>query len=145
MKKTLTLRNQIEDVSLLPDFVDEICEELGLGADKSFNLNLVLEEAVTNVASYAFPQGEKHEFHLYASSDENQLVFMLEDDGKPFDPTTVADVDTTLSAEERQIGGLGIFLIRQIMTDVNYAYVDGKNQLTMTLSLSEETEQQVLQ
>lgn len=134
MEKVLTLRNKIEDVALLPAFVDEICEELELAADKSFNLNLVLEEAVTNVVSYAFPPEEEHEFHLYATSDGNQLTFKLEDDGVPFDPTTVSDVDTTLSAEERQIGGLGIFLIRQIMTDVSYAYVDGKNQLTMTLN-----------
>ena len=138
MEKTLTLRNKIEDVALLPEFVDAVCEELGLGPDKSFNLNLVLEEAVTNVVSYAFPEGEEHEFHVYASSDGQQLIFRIEDDGVPFDPTTVADVDTTLSAEERQIGGLGIFLIRQIMTDVSYAYTEGKNQLTMMLALTQQ-------
>ena len=136
MDKTLTLRNKIEDVGLLPTFVEEICQELELASDKAFNLNLALEEAVTNIVSYAFPQGEEHEFMLHASSDGQRLVFRLEDDGVPFDPTAVADADTTLSAEERPIGGLGIFLIRQIMTDVRYAYADGRNQLTMTLELN---------
>lgn len=135
MEKVLTLRNKVEDVALIPPFLDAICNELGIGPDMSFNLNLVLEEAVTNVTSYAFPQDEEHEFCLYATSNGKQLVFRLEDDGVPFDPTEVADADVTLTAEERQIGGLGIFLIKQIMTQVSYAYVDGKNQLTMMIEI----------
>lgn len=135
MERKLTLKNSIEQVALLPEFVEGICDELGLGPDKAFNLNLVLEEAVTNVASYAFPEGEEHEFTLYAESDGGLLTFTVEDDGVPFDPTAVEDVDTSLTAEERQIGGLGIFLIRQIMTEVNYSYAEGKNHLVMTLKL----------
>lgn len=136
MEKILKLKNDIAQVEQLPGFVDDICDELALGPDKAFNLNLVLEEAVTNVIMYAFPQGEEHEFRVLATSNGKALSLVVQDDGAPFDPTTVAEVDTTLSAEERPIGGLGIFLIRQIMSDVSYVYADGMNQLTMTLNLS---------
>lgn len=137
MEKTLTLKNNIAEVALLPEFIEGICETLGLAADRAFNLNLALEEAVTNVISYAFPDGGEHSFALHAQSDGSVLTFTLEDDGVPFDPTEAPDVDTTLSAEERQIGGLGIFLIRQIMSSVSYEYADGKNRLTMTLQINE--------
>lgn len=136
MDKRLTLKNEIAELARLPQFVEEICEELGLGADKVFNLNLVLEEALTNVVMYAYPEGEIHDIHVSAHSDSSQLQFVIEDTGKPFDPTEVPDADTTLSAEEREIGGLGIFLIRQIMTDVEYQRVDDKNVLTLTLTLA---------
>ena len=63
---------------------------------------------------------------------ETVLTFKLCDQGTPFDPTQTEDVDTTLSAQEREIGGLGIFLVRQLMDDVSYQYVNGSNVLTMT-------------
>ena len=62
---------------------------------------------------------------------DNNLTFVLTDYGKEFDPTKVPDADVTLSAEEREIGGLGIFLIRQIMDTVEYQRMDGKNVLIM--------------
>ena len=70
-----------------------------------------------------------------AQSCDNNLVFVLTDSGTEFDPTKVPDADITLSAEEREIGGLGIFLIRQIMNTVEYQRIDGKNVLTMRKQL----------
>jgi anti-sigma regulatory factor (Ser/Thr protein kinase) len=80
---------------------------------------------------YAYPQGEEHEFQLDVHVLENRLIFKIIDSGKEFDPTLQPDADVTLSLEERPIGGLGIFLIRQIMQTVDYRRVDGKNILTM--------------
>ena len=96
-----------------------------------FNLNLVLEEAVSNVILYAYPQGEQQEIVLTAQTSDKSLIFVLTDSGKEFDPTQVPDTDVTLSAEEREIGGLGIFLIRQIMDKVDYQRREGKNVLTL--------------
>lgn len=133
MDKTLTLENNLEQVEVLATFVEELCEELGVGPALVFNLNLALEEAVTNVIMYAFPQEELHTFTLRARKEGAVLSFELQDGGAPFDPTTEApETDTTLSAEERPIGGLGIFLIRQIMDTVSYRREDGCNILTMT-------------
>lgn len=118
-------------MALLSPFVEEICEELGLGPELLFNLNLVLEEAVTNVVMYAYPEGEVHQIWLSAEEHNGCLVFTLQDEGAEFDPTAVPEADVTLSAEEREIGGLGIFLIRQIMNEVSYRRIDGRNVLTM--------------
>jgi anti-sigma regulatory factor (Ser/Thr protein kinase) len=99
--------------------------------EDTFNIHLAVEEAVTNVIMYAYPQGEEHEFLLDVHVLENRLIFKIIDSGKEFDPTLQPDADVTLSLEERPIGGLGIFLIRQIMQTVDYRRVDGKNILTM--------------
>lgn len=132
MEKQLTLVNKIEQIPQLAEFVEQICEELGLDVAMNFNLNLVLEEAVTNVIMYAFPQGEEHTFTLKAWTEGNKLVFELRDQGKPFNPIESApEVDTTLSADEREIGGLGIFLIQKIMDEVSYQYEGQSNILTM--------------
>lgn len=132
MEKNLILENKIDEISNLAVFVEEICEELGLGMELVFNLNLVLEEAVTNVIMYAYPQDEPHTLEVKAWTENNELLFAIIDSGMEFDPTQAPDADVTLSAEEREIGGLGIFLIRQIMERVEYKRSDdGKNILTM--------------
>ncbi len=131
MEKVLILRNEIEEISKLPLFIEELGDELGLSPELIFNLNLVLEEAVSNVVLYAYPKEEHEIITLTAKKIENQLIFILTDSGKEFDPTQIPDADITLSAEERSIGGLGIFLIRQIMNNVEYQRIDGKNVLTL--------------
>lgn len=131
MEKKLVIENKIEQLALLPGFVEELCEELGLGMELVFNLNLVLEEAMTNVVMYAYPEGESHQIWLTVSEHEGVLSAVLEDEGTPFDPTQVPDADVSLSAEERQIGGLGIFLMRQIMDEVSYEYAGNRNRLLM--------------
>jgi len=131
MEKTLVLQNEIPEISKLALFIDELGEELGLSPELVFNLNLVLEEAVSNVILYAYPKGEHENISLTAKKTENQLLFVLTDTGKEFDPTLMPDADVNLAAEDRQIGGLGIFLIRQIMNQVEYQRIDGRNVLTL--------------
>ena len=106
-----------------------------LTPELNFNLNLVLEEAVSNVILYAYGKEEQKDISLVAYSSDDNLVFVLTDSGTEFDPTKVPDADITLSAEEREIGGLGIFLIRQIMNTVEYQRIDGKNVLKMRKQL----------
>ena len=133
MLRELTLHNDVKQIELLTKFIEVLCEELGLDAMLTFNLNLVLEEAVTNVIMYAYPQDEDHTMTLktWTEQSDNIIVFELKDQGKPFNPIEEApEVDTTLSADERQIGGLGIFLINKIMDDVTYRYEEGSNILT---------------
>lgn len=134
MQREITLHNDVKQIELLTNFIEVLCEELGLDAMLTFNLNLVLEEAVTNVIMYAYPQNEDHTMTLktWTEQSDNVIAFELKDQGKPFNPIEEApEVDTTLSADERQIGGLGIFLINKIMDEVAYRYEDGSNILTM--------------
>lgn len=136
MEKKLVIKNEISEINKLAIFIEGLGEELNLTPDLVFNLNLVLEEAVSNVILYAYPKGESQEISLKANVIGNNLVFLLTDSGKEFDPTQAPDADITLSAEERQIGGLGIFLIRQIMNTVEYQRIDGKNILTLGKQLN---------
>lgn len=131
MEKILILQNEIAEISKLALFMDELGEEIGLSPELVFNLNLVLEEAISNVILYAYPEGEHQTIALTAQKDDNRLIFVITDSGKEFDPTQAPDADITLSAEDRPIGGLGIFLIRQIMNKVEYRRIEGKNVLTL--------------
>jgi anti-sigma regulatory factor (Ser/Thr protein kinase) len=136
MEKKLVIKNDISEISKLATFIGELSEELDLTPELNFNLNLVLEEAISNVILYAYGKEEQKEISLVAYLSDNNLVFVLTDSGMEFDPTKVPDADVTLSAEEREIGGLGIYLIRQIMNTVEYQRIDGKNVLTMRKELN---------
>ncbi|WP_455664808.1 ATP-binding protein [Phocaeicola sp.] len=131
MEKELKIVNDIEELSYLAEFVEEICESLSLSPETTMNINLALEEAVVNVIMYAYPPLEEHNILLKATFADQQLIFLLTDNGLSFDPTQMEDADITSSIEERPIGGLGIFLIRSIMNEVSYQRLDGQNQLTM--------------
>ena len=135
MKRSIILTNNFSELSKLTNFVAEIGCEFSLTPDVIFNLNLVLEEAVVNVINYAYPKDEQQSIYLSAKLHDSTIVLILTDTGKAFDPTMVPDVDITLSADEREIGGLGIFLIRQIMNEVKYERIDGKNILTLEKKL----------
>lgn len=132
----ITLPNDVQATTELGMFVDEVCENVGFDMSTTFKLNLAIEEAVVNVMSYAYPAGTKGDVDIDAEADDEQLKFVISDSGTPFDPTQKGEVDTTLSAEERGIGGLGIHLIRQIMDTINYERVDGKNVLTLSKKLT---------
>ena len=136
MEKSIILANEISEIGRLADFIEDMGNEFSLAPDVRFNINLVLEEAVANIINYAYPKDEHESIYLSARMHEDSIVLVLTDTGKEFDPTMAPEVDVTLSAEERQIGGLGIFLIRQIMNEVRYERIDGKNVLTLEKKLT---------
>ena len=134
-ERHLVLHNSVDQISQLTDFLQEIAGEKGLDASTAMNINLALEEAVTNVIMYAYPEGTDGLVDLEAILRDDSLVFILKDNGTPFDPTAAPEADVTLSAEERKIGGLGIFLVRKIMDTVHYVRSDGQNVLSMTKNI----------
>ena len=131
----LTLPNDVQEVPQLNAFVDEVCETAGLDMSTTMKINLAIEEAVVNVMNYAYPNG-KGDVDIDVQINDEHLKFVIIDSGTPFDPTVKAEVDTTLSAEQRSIGGLGIHLIRQIMDTINYERVDNKNLLTLSKNIT---------
>lgn len=135
MEKSIILANDISEISRLYEFIEELGSDFSLSPDIVFNLNLVLEEAVVNIINYAYPKEDHESIYLSAKMHEGSIVLVLTDTGKEFDPTAVPEADVTLSADDRQIGGLGIFLIRQIMNEVRYERIDGKNVLTLEKKL----------
>ena len=131
MNKEIIIKNEIAELERVAVFVKEVSQLLSLDSETTMNLNLALEEVVSNVILYAYPQKMGENIIIKASSDDNILVFTITDKGDEFDPTKVEDVDITLAAEDREIGGLGIFIVKNIMNEVTYQRLDGKNILTL--------------
>ena len=131
MARHLILHNNIQQIPQLAEFVETIAEEKNLDQAMAMSLNLALEEAVTNVILYAYPDGIDGLVDIEAFIHKDCLEFIISDSGKPFDPTAAPEADVTLGVDERQIGGLGIYLVRNIMDTVSYRYEKGKNILVM--------------
>ena len=131
MRKEICIRNQVGDLERVNQFVEEIGEELGLDMELQMNLNLVMEEMVSNIIFYAYPKGTEAGIELLAESDGKELTFVLSDQGKEFDPTLKEDANPDINPMERDIGGMGIYIVKNIMNQVSYQRLDGKNLLTM--------------
>ncbi len=131
MKKELKLKNQVGELERVNQFIEEIAAELGLSDELLMNLNLVMEEMVSNVIFYAYPEGTSAEIELLAESDGKELTFVLSDQGEAFDPTAKEDADVDVDPAERDLGGMGIFIVKNIMNRVTYQRLEGKNLLTM--------------
>lgn len=128
----LLLHNRIQEIERLPAFVEETVAASKLDPALTGGLNLALEEAVTNVIQYAYPEGTEGEVYIEACTSENGLTYTIIDNGKPFDPTAKPEVDINAGVEERPIGGLGIHLVRTIMDTVRYERRGNKNVLILT-------------
>ena len=130
-ERHLILHNDIQQIPQLAEFIEKISEEKHLEQSLAMSLNLALEEAVTNVILYAYPEGSDGLVDVEALVRDKELEFIISDSGTPFDPTAAPEADITLGVDERKIGGLGIFLVRNIMDSVSYERKDGKNILSM--------------
>jgi sigma-B regulation protein RsbU (phosphoserine phosphatase) len=134
----IIMRNDIQQIPTLAEWIDS----LGIPEELNMPVNLALEEAVSNVMLYAYPD-IKHgqvlvEFvrsQVAGAKAHEQIVFTITDSGIPFDPTQQPPADTSLSVEERAIGGLGIHLVMQLMDEVRYERVEDKNVLTLVKKL----------
>ena len=99
------------------------------------NLNLVLEELVTNIIFYGYVDTNEHKIIIDLSRDNSIFRMQIEDDAKEFNPLLMAEPNIENSIEDRKIGGLGIFFVRKIMDTMTYERVDNKNILTMTKTI----------
>ena len=126
-QKALLMRNDIQQIPTLAEWV----EGLGIPDELSMPVNLALEEAVSNVMLYAYPETNSGRVFVEFNRHQSAIIFTITDSGIPFDPTKQKPADTTLSAEDRAIGGLGIHLVRQLMDEVTYRREDDKNVLTL--------------
>ena len=131
MKKEIKLKNQVGELERVAQFIEEISEELGLSMELQMNLNLVMKEMVSNVIFYAYPEGTDAEIELMVEDDGKELTFVLSDQGREFDPTLKEDADIDVNPIDREIGGMGILIVKNIMNKVTYQRLDGKNLLTM--------------
>ena len=130
-KEIFEIENRVEELAVLAGNVEELAEKWALSMPLTMNMNLVLEEAVSNVIFYAFNDKEKHLIQISIALENKVLTLEITDDGIAFDPLSLKKPNITLSAEERPIGGLGIFLISKIMDKVSYSRQNNQNILTL--------------
>ncbi len=135
MEKHLSIVNQLAQLDELAMAIEGISEEWELPMSLSMNLNLVLEELVTNIIFYGYEDTSEHQIDIRLEKNDHLIMMQIEDDAKEFNPLLMAEPNIENSIEDRKIGGLGIFFVRKIMEEVTYKRDGNKNILTMTKSI----------
>ncbi len=129
------IENQIGELPDLAGKIEKLAQNWKLSPALAMNINLAIEEAFSNIVFYAYKDKDKHEIKISVSLNNKRLTIEITDDGIPFNPLSQKPPDTALPADERPIGGLGIFLISQIMDEMHYDRKENRNILTLNKSI----------
>ncbi|MFH0760002.1 MAG: ATP-binding protein [Bacteroidota bacterium] len=132
LTRSIILENRMAELERILVFIEELAENWNISFAMSNTLNLALEEAFTNLVKYAYHDEETHSIEIQFERRSDRVVITLIDDSPPYDPTGKDDPDISLSAEERPIGGLGIFLIKKLMDEIEYKQVGTMNHFIIT-------------
>ena len=133
---SITIKNHISEINTLNEVLTRLAaidESIGKSV---FKLNLALEEIVTNIISYGYPDKVDGLINISFSKKNDKLTICIEDEAVAFNPLEQEPPDTNLPAEEQKIGGLGIHFVMKLMDKVDYARINGKNILTLTKFLT---------
>ena len=134
--KNLTIEALTDNLQAVLDFVDTELEGADCPMKTQMQIDVAVEELFVNVAHYAYtPATGQARIDIEITEDPKKVMITITDSGIPFDPTAKPDPDVTLSAQERQIGGLGIYMVKKSMDSMNYRYEDGKNIVSITKTL----------
>ena len=129
--KQIQISNDLSELERLNLLVEEFGGENNFKTEEEYAIYLCLEEMVTNVISYSWPDSEEHNINVRLSVDEDAIKVEIDDDGAEFNPVEFGKPDTAASVEDRPIGGLGIHLVKQTMDDMFYQRVDNRNILIL--------------
>ena len=128
----LSLANDLRNIAIAAENIDAFCARHGLAAEIAFEVNLAVDELVTNTISYGYDDDGEHRIDLVLRLEGGALVIEIADDGRAFDPLQAPAPDLGASLDERAKGGLGIYLVRKTMDTVAYRRQDGRNVVTLT-------------
>jgi anti-sigma regulatory factor (Ser/Thr protein kinase) len=134
---TITVKNRLGELQRIAASLDSLPPLACCPSRKRSEINLAVEELFTNIVSHGIEDDREHDITLNFAWTDNELFIRIEDDGKPFNPITMAVPDTTCCLAERCVGGLGIHLVRHFMDAVDYVRRKGRNILTLKKTLSE--------
>ena len=129
-EQVLKIPAELDRMDEVLDFVGALVDAHGASPQVCAQLRMVIEELYVNIAHYAYPAGGGWA-EIRGSVEDGVATFTLVDAGAPFDPLAKPDPDVTLPGEEREIGGLGIYMVKNMTDEVEYAYRDGCNQITV--------------
>ena len=134
--KELTIAAAVENIDTVTDFVNEQLEAIDCPMKAQMQIAIAIDEIFSNIAHYAYgTETGQATVRVEALEDPESVMITFMDNGVPYDPLAKADPDTTLSADEREIGGLGIYMVKKTMDDISYEYKDGQNILRMIKKL----------
>jgi anti-sigma regulatory factor (Ser/Thr protein kinase) len=134
--KELTVAATVENIETVTNFVNEQLEALDCPMKAQMQIDIAIDELFGNIAHYAYnPEIGKATVRVEVTEDPLAVVITFIDNGVPYDPLAKADPNTTLSAEEREIGGLGIFMVKKTLDEITYEYKDGQNILAIKKNL----------
>lgn len=126
--KQMTVEATVENIELITNFINTELEALDCPMKAQMQIDVAVDELFGNIAHYAYnPETGPATVMIDVEKDPLAVIITFMDHGKPYDPLSRDDPDITLSAEEREIGGLGVFLVKKTMDAVTYEYKDGKN------------------
>lgn len=131
-----TIRNRREDFARVKKSVDRFGAAHGLAAGVVADMQVALDEILTNIVDYGYTDRGEHEIRVRLRVHENALEATVEDDGQPFNPLDKPAPDTHTPLRERRIGGVGLHFVRNLMTDVRYDRVGDRNRLVLTRQLA---------
>ncbi len=131
--RQLKIKADLSQLDTVLGFLEETLEEVGCPLKVITQISISVEEIFVNIANYAYPESGG-ECELNLSVKDKVMTLCITDAGAPFDPLAKEDPDITLSAEEREIGGLGIWMVKQSMDSVEYCYETNKNKMTLVKS-----------
>ena len=130
--KELEIDATVENIEKVTDFVNELLEQYDGPKKAQTQIDIAIDELFGNIAHYAYnPDVGPATVRVEVTDDPITVIITFIDHGVPYDPLKKADPDITLSAEERDIGGLGIYIVKKSMDDITYEYKDGQNILTI--------------
>ena len=130
--KEITVKAKIENIGLVINFINQHLDESGCPENLRKQIDIAVDELYSNIAQYAYGENEG-EANICVEFDNNpkSVVITFSDKGIPYNPLEKEDPDVTLSVDERPIGGLGIFMAKNIMDNISYEFKEGKNILTV--------------
>lgn len=137
-QQRIILKNRLEEIETITEAMEAFGEAHALPLRVVFDMNLVLEEIVTNIISYGYEDELEHAIVIDVACDAERINLTVSDDAKQFDPLAQPDPDLLIPLEEREAGGLGIYFVKQRMDEVTYKYEQGRNVLSMSKNYAQE-------
>ena len=131
-KRSYEFKNNLSELDDLCRKLEQFCHPLGLPQKCLFEIHLSVEEHFSNIISYGYTDNKDHLITVTLSHDNKTVVIIIEDDGVPFNPHEAKSPDINRALEEREVGGLGIYLTRECMNEMAYQRKKNKNILTLT-------------
>ena len=132
IEKELTVEARDEQLAVVQDFVQELLDSAGVSLKAQMQISIAVEEIFVNISHYAYtPNIGSATIRIRITENPPELMMIFRDRGIPYDPTKAESPDLSLPAAEREVGGLGIYMTKQLVDKVSYEYHDGQNILTL--------------